>query len=584
MNTSSVISFGSADSSDREKLLSTIAQEPHYLQILDVAGSWWLAWQDHYSGLKDVQSPQSLQDFVKLHLADERPIMVACGLCCIAMSLQHLRQGIDDSDLHLSATSKELMDRILAAVDQLVLSNDEYTICIEGLDTFLLRGKIFAESNQLRKAWLHIRKATRIGQKINLASSGQSPTDTLVRQRLMGSLFESDRFLSLVLGLPYAVDDNFNDRFASQVLVTNTDNITRMRAVRRITAVAAGRVNDRNANSNVDASITLDIQRTLDRAAASMPSDWWEVTTRAEHFSDPQASHEHLMTQLWYYQVVCFLQLPFMLKATTDPLFDPSRTACLQATRQLLKIYNTLRQNATLSSYTCKCEDFQGLFASIVLMVGLLQYSAQGFEPIGSSFDQDLELLDVTKQNFEFASTQQGGSIAKQGLHVINTLATFLQDDLDSASGPEQAVKSATLFVPYFGTISVQSGANIRRPNGTKKAGPASIPTLSSQARSSAASVAGQVQLKDGTFVNDEADIFGQYPGYPGYVMPADAQCLPYLGDQNITYPDSTGFDTSIPTTFNDVSSSSLDWDKIMYGSELDQQWNYVLPDMMTSV
>lgn len=252
---------------------------------------------------------------------------MACGLCCIAMSLQHLRQGIDDGDLHLSATSKELMDRILAAVDQLVLANDEYTTCVEGLDTFLLRGKFFAESNQLRKA-IHI------GQKIELASSGRSPADALECQRLMGSLFETDRLLSMVLGLRYAMDDHFDDQLALQILGTDDETHTRMRALRRVTAIAAGHINDRNATSDMDAGATLAIQRTLEKAAASMPAEWWEVTTRAEHFSDPQASHEHLMAQLWFHQVMCFLQLPFMLKATTDPLFDPSRTACLQATRQ----------------------------------------------------------------------------------------------------------------------------------------------------------------------------------------------------------------------------------------------------------
>jgi hypothetical protein len=453
---------------------------------------------------------------------------------------------------------------------------------------FLLRAKIFAESNQLRKSWLHIRKAIHTGQKINLAGTSRSPSDALERQRLMGSLFETDRILSMVLGLPYAVDDNFNDKFASQVLITDTDCLTRMRALRRITAIAAGRINDRNANSDMCAATTLEIQRTLDKAAASMPPEWWEVTNRAEHFSNPQTSHEQLMTQLWYYHVTYFLQLPFMLKATTDPLFDPSRTACLQATRQLLKIYNTLRQNATLSSYTCKCEDFQGLFASIVLMVGLLQYSSQGIEPIGSSFDQDLELLDVTKRGFEFASTQQGGSIAKQGLHIINTLSTFLEDDLDSPNGAEQAVTSATLFMPYFGTISVQSGANIQRPNGTKKGEAAtgiSMPILSSQGQRSSSLIGDQTQLNNETFFNGNgANAFGGYPNYPGYGMPTDLQSVPYLVGQNITYSDSTGFDMSVPTTFNDVSGSLFNSDKMMYGPELDQQWNYIIPDPTRSV
>jgi hypothetical protein len=86
----------------------------------------------------------------------------------------------------------------------------------------------------------------------------------------MGSLFETDRFMSMVLDLQYAVDDNFNVKFASQVLITSTDRLTRMRALRRITAIAAGRINDRNANSNMCAATTLEIQRTLDKAAASI--------------------------------------------------------------------------------------------------------------------------------------------------------------------------------------------------------------------------------------------------------------------------------------------------------------------------
>jgi hypothetical protein len=44
--------------------------------------------------------------------------------------------------------------------------------------------------------------------------------------------------------------------------------------------------------------------------------------------------------------------------------------------------------------------------------------------------------------------------------------------------------------------------------------------------------------------------------------MPADLQSVPYLVGQNVTYLDSTGVDTSVPTTFNDVSGSLFDWDK----------------------
>jgi hypothetical protein len=56
--------------------------------------------------------------------------------------------------------------------------------------------------------------------------------------------------------------------------------------------------------------------------------------------------------------------------------------------------------------------------------------------------------------------------------------------------------------------------------------------------------------------------LYGGYANYPGYGMPTDLQSVPYLVGQNVTYLDSTGVDTSVPTTFNDVSGSLFDWDK----------------------
>jgi hypothetical protein len=66
--------------------------------------------------------------------------------------------------------------------------------------------------------------------------------------------------------------------------------------------------------------------------------------------------------------------------------------------------------------------------------------------------------------------------------------------------------------------------------------------------------------------------------------MPTYAQYPPYTGVQNVPYSDITSFETPVPVTHNHGSGNLPDWDKIMYGSELDQQWNFVLPDTMASV
>ena len=80
--------------------------------------------------------------------------------------------------------------------------------------------------------------------------TGLCHTELTHRQRFLGGMFENDRSLSLVLGLSYAVDDNFTDLLASQALIEEQDVFVKMRAFRRVTAIAAGRVIDRNATLN----------------------------------------------------------------------------------------------------------------------------------------------------------------------------------------------------------------------------------------------------------------------------------------------------------------------------------------------
>lgn len=446
-----------ASMSDRENLLSTITDEPNILDVLDVAGDWWIAWEDFYPGAKDLKARLSLRDSVSKQLADTNPVNVADGLTCIVISLQYVRVGVDDHDLKLSAAIGHLIERISVAVDQVVLSKEAYTNSMMGVQLLILKAKQNAENNQLRKAWLRIRQAIQAAQKIDLArhSPGMPSAERLGRQRFMGSMFETDRFMSMLLGLPYAVDENFTDKLASDVICGHPDVVPRVRALRRITAIAAGHVNDRNALSKPESIAGTDsIQQTLTSAASSLPPSWWDITTHANNFSNPLLSHEYLTTQLWFYQTQAFLHMPFMLEAASDLSLEPSRIICLDSCRNLIIIFNTLRSNPLLSAYTCKCDDFQGLLSAIILLVGLVRYAAEGIEPTGSSFESDLALIELTKDTFKYARLQQGGNIAKQGIHVLETLSSFLEE----AGDGEDELRQASLFVPYFGTIHIQAG------------------------------------------------------------------------------------------------------------------------------
>ena len=528
---------------DREKILSIIADEPNILDVLDVGGDWWIAWEDQYPGARDLKARLTVRDSVSKQLADMDAVTVATGLICIVTSLQQVRVGIDDHNLQLSTSTNRLVERITVAVDQVILSKETYTESMMGVQLLILKAKQHADGNQLRKAWLRIRQAIHTAQKIDLARPlpGMTPAEILGRQRFMGSMFETDRFMSLLLGLPYAMDENFNDKLATEIIGEHPDIIMRVRALRRITAIASGHINDRNASSEpASISATGLIQDTLTRAELSLPVEWWDIASHTTNLTDPMLAHENLMTQLWFYQTQAFLQLPFMLKAASDPSLEWSRVTCLDSCRSLITIFNTLRSNPPLSAYTCKCEDFQGLLGAIVLLIGLLQYASTDQEPTERTFEADIQLIDITKETFRYSRQQQGGNIAKQGLHVLDTLSTFLESHGQDNKEP----RKATLFVPYFGTISVEA-APVWRPK--------------------------KFIVQKDVLSND-------------IVWTHDS--VPAHGAANILEPDS-GFpeidQQHYSWSTDDPSPSKIDWDIILMGPELQQDWNFV-PVPMTAL
>jgi hypothetical protein len=452
---------GSYDPDDKlakslHELVSKISLEPNIFEVLHVAGSWWSSWRTLWPPLTGGAERSSLVDFVHFSLSQDNLANVASALICIANSLQQMSAGVKDYDLQFSTPPNELANNLLTAVDQLVFADDDNLTSLDGLEALILRAKSYVNvSNQPRKSWLLIRRAISMAQVMDLprADHDEDTAETTRPQRFLGVLFETDRFMSLLLGLPYAVDDNFDERVAQKVLGSPADVQTQMRALRRIVALAAGKVNDRNTSRPDSQGSPIDlIQQTLDDAGSTLPSEWWNVETHSEASFDPQLSHEHLLTQLWFYQVQSFLHLPLMLKPASDARFERSRLVCLSSSRSLLRVYQALRQ-PKLAQYASKCVDFQALTAVILVLLGFLQQKSQDWHRANVEHKDDVDLISTTRQVFELSSMEQGGSIASQGVHVIDSLSGFVADG-------ERAnfFRTAALFVPYFGTVSVQLG------------------------------------------------------------------------------------------------------------------------------
>ena len=539
LNTASIISFGNDDLSDLDKLKSTIAQEPNILDVLDIATDWWIAWRDQGWALRD-HKPQSLRSFVESRLTTTDPVIYSVALMCIALALQQLRPGQDD--VALTTNSVAIFDRVVAAVDTITLTKylqDENTVLV-----LMQRAKTHAEGNQLRKSWLRIRHAILMTKQSHFADSPEvAMEEKMLRQRWVGSIYEMDTFLSMVLGFPHAQDDKFTDSLAMSVLQDPTTELhLRMRAFRRALAIIASKVNNRNASlaDANDPSLANDLQRRLNEVAVYMPTEWWDLTYQTQAV-DANEAHEHLMTQLEFWQIQAFTHLPHMLVANSNPALAQNRVLCLQGARNMLSTFCALRGTPAFSVFICACEDFQGVFTSCMLLVGWLLQISQGSSTIGidDSFQEDMATLAEVKDIFRYRASQQGGSISKQGLKAIEELEACLFD--------ENKGETRSIILPYFGLIRVSTQA---------------------QAQHSDALAPSQEPTFDGA--DPQGFAYGGLPSPPASlertpeaIDPAK-QASADLIDQGF---DDVDFDAMFP-------DPNIDWDQFLFGNELATEWS----------
>jgi len=174
------------------------------------------------------------------------PILQARKLMQLAICLQQLDHTSDTSDLCLSNSTREAARRYFDAASRHVTSQDLLLESPEGLETLMLQGLYLVNMGHLRLGWLVFRRALGVAQLMGLPQRPLRQTETAANpareaaEFLWFRLVYSDSFLSLMLGLPFAVVDN---SFASEHLLAAEEPLGRLE---RIHAVVMGRIIARN--------------------------------------------------------------------------------------------------------------------------------------------------------------------------------------------------------------------------------------------------------------------------------------------------------------------------------------------------
>ena len=307
-------------------------------------------------------------------------------------------------------------------------------------------------------------------------------TSSVAHESIWWALYHGDRFLSLLLGLPYGISDSHCDLTMPEL--GNGEYIHPLNAITKVSQLA-GRVIDRNQGiAEQSFAWALQLDQELEDLWKKLDPAWLEYS---ELLTDPEKNaaelRERLMGQMVFHQIRVYLHLPFMLKSASNSRFTYSRTACLNGSREVLRLYQALRTGTVQPLYECKAVDFIGFTAAVLIQIGLLNFGMHNSSASPKEIEEDVRLIEISIDIFRRASSEKGGKVALQSAQVLEKMMGKFKGTGDSMDG--NCASQSDFVIPYFGTISIKKGGQVVKKGPPP---PARSPSLNMSIRSPALS------------------------------------------------------------------------------------------------
>lgn len=435
----------------RAELLSLLPSQQDIQKIVEEGSRLWCVWEENFPELLNAFGTKSYSESLVA------PAEIAKGLVSLSISVLQSPPDFDFNTLRVPLDPQDFAARCCAAVDRLIVRDDDYAATLPGMECQMLLSKYHLNEGRLRKAWLVVRRAIEFAHLagMHLSTRTAQPADTLFdrRLKLWCAITNADRSLSLILGLPYGVADTF---FMPQVQLRLSSPIPPAEQYILRLGIISGHMIDRNQNpSEMCLETTLRLDQELMDAWDAVPRSF----TGPEPGSDEKREHFHDRIPLQFMPKMyrALLHLPFMLKYPHDPRFSFCHRTAIQSTREGLALYKVLR--SITRSYLCKILDFLAFTMGMILIVHLHGYSEESPDHSKEQDENDWALVRDVVTILRQAAAESGGSVAAESANILGAI-------FDTRTQRRNWTSSATckVTVPYFGTITVGAGANLLRP------------------------------------------------------------------------------------------------------------------------
>lgn len=411
------------------------------------------------------------------------PVIFAKRLVELALCLQQLNPSSISSEqlsLQLHGSISDVARRFLSLASNHVLSQDCLVASQDGIEALMLQVKYHITIGEIQTAWIIHRRMSKVASLIGLPQLAE--TTGSQAELVWFRIIYTDRFLSLMLGLPIEIADN---HFANANRLECDEPAQRLE---RIHVLVAGHIIARNVRmqrskvwledmlfSGEDYRDTKRIDHQLKEATRILPTTWW-LATPIDPFATESEVSEHtanLLVQIHQYYLVVLLHEPFLLRsihkkfdATVD--YTYSKFAAVSASREVVSRFFLLRRYHRSRSY--RALDEKCFMSSISLLFAHIDGHRLGdANVLEHQRSYDLGIVEQAIDLIEELSTSER---EQQGISHVKILRRLLQMESDAADGgvyqvwndgntigkhrePQDGKSTLTLSVPYFGAIHI---------------------------------------------------------------------------------------------------------------------------------
>ncbi|CAG8111827.1 unnamed protein product [Penicillium salamii] len=425
-------------------MLSTLPSDAEIQTIFQTRSRWWETWRQSFGLGWGEDENKTLESFATHAVCTGNPSLLGSLLVCFALSC---------GDYH----------RYLTPVEHWILAEDNFSGNAYDFQCIIALGLCLLSALQPSRAWSVFRTAT---TRLQLAGIHKNHQKSESLDVAFWQIFGADRWVSLLIGLPYSAPDHLYD-----LEIPEATESSYIKFHYRHLTILAGRVIDvLQSDPPPSLSKLISVEERIDEITAQLPPDYLDI---GQILTSPDVPNKsaRLYRLTHIHQLKSFLYLPLFLQisGTRNGRAEQRHgvkygiSTCTNSARSFLGAFFTLFDldpSTAAADNSIKLTALTALCAAVVLYLNSLSSGEKDPSQTDQSrpfSDPDIALVYRVIFILQVCSEGREESLCGQCHQALHKLISC-GDEIDLGG-------SRQISVPCFGIITLMRGKGVEASN-----------------------------------------------------------------------------------------------------------------------